>query len=543
MISILAQAPVVGPEIAWFYLAPIIVLALGGVLLITLTSVAPATRGNHIPALFSAGCGVIALVFVPFIGNRLNGLTDPATGVAILRPSQNLVSSALSVDHFTLWITGLLCVSVILVSLMLDGYLRREGLESPEWYALMLISASGGIMLASAEDLIVAFLGLEILSIAVYVLAAMHMRRTESQEAGFKYFILGALSSAIFLYGIALVYGATGSTTLTGIANSMSGRNAAGLSPSVDSSLILVGIAMLLVGFAFKVSAFPVHIWTPDVYQGSPTPVVGFMASAVKVAGFGGLLRVFLLAFGGTFAADWRVLVLCMAGLTVVFGSFLAIVQTNIKRTMAFSSIAHAGFMLVGLYAAASPGAAGDTGKRAVLFYLLAYTFMAIGTFAVISIVGGKGDGNHSIDAYTDLARRKPVLAVGFAVLLFGQVGAPFTAGFFAKLRVIAAAAQVGDTASYCLAGVAMLGAAVGAFLYLRIIVAMFFPDIAASSDADDVDTADGSIDALAAVEDLEIAPATLAVVMICAFATLVLGVFPDLGAGSLAQAALALLP
>lgn len=535
--SILAQTSVAAPEVDWFFLAPIVVLALGGILLITFTSVSPALRKNHVPALFSMATGVLALAFVPFMAGRLNDLADPFTGVPVPRPRVDLVSSALSVDHFTLWITGLICVAVILVSLILDGYLRREQLESPEWYALMLISAAGGIMLASAEDLIVAFLGLEILSIAVYVLAALHLRRTESQEAGFKYFILGALSSAIFLYGIALVYGATGSTTLAGIADAMTQRNAKGLSPAVDSSLILVGIGMLLVGFGFKVSAFPVHIWTPDVYQGSPTPVVAFMASAVKVAAFGGMLRVFLIGFGGTFASDWRILVLCMAGLTVLLGSFLAIVQTNIKRTMAFSSIAHAGFMLVGLYAASSPLAAGDTGKRAVLFYLLAYTFMAIGTFAVISIVGGTGDGDHGIEAYSNLARREPLLAAAFAVLLFGQVGAPFTSGFFAKLRVIAAAARVGQTESYVLAAVAMLGAAVGAFLYLRVIVAMFFPDVAGSEHEDD--ESEPAVEAAR----LDVPPATLGVVVLCATVTLVLGIFPDLGAGALAEAALALLP
>ena len=535
MMSFFAQVPVTTPEVQWFYLAPIIVLALGGILLITLTSVAPIMRGHHISALFTVATGVLALVFLPFIATRLDDLVDPLAGRGS-RPAVNLVSSALVVDHFTLWVTGLICVAVILVAVMLDGYLDREGFESPEWYALLLISASGGVILASAEDLIVTFLGLEILSIAVYVLAALHLRRTESQEAGFKYFILGALSSAIFLYGIALVYGATGSTTLTGIATSMTGRNAAGLSPAVDSSLIMVGIAFMLIGFGFKVSAFPLHIWTPDVYQGSPTPIVGFMTSAVKVAAFGAMLRVFLVGFGGTFASDWRVLVMFMAGFTILFGSFLAIVQTNIKRTMAFSSIAHAGFMLVGLYAAASPLAIGASGKQAVLFYLLAYTFMSIGTFAVITIVGRQGDGDHSIEAYRGLARREPLLAAAFTVLLFGQVGAPFTAGFFAKFRVIASAAQVDRTEAYVLAGVAMLGAAVGAYLYLRVVVAMFL-------DTDDqVDELSESGDeALLQAPALEVPPGTLAVVVLAAVVTLVLGVFPDIGSGALADAALAL--
>ncbi len=568
--TLLAQATqaVATPTIEWLYLAPIIILSLGGILLITLTSIAPGARGNHIPTLFTVACGMTGLVFLPLMAGRLNDLVSDgaASGIAA-RPAAGLVSSALVVDHFTLWITGLICVAVILVALVLDGYLAREGLECPEWYALLLISASGGIILASAEDLIVSFLGLEILSIAVYVLASLHLRRSDSQEAGFKYFILGALSSAFFLYGIALVYGATGSTTMNGIARSMEGVNAAGLSPAKNSSMIMVGLAMLLVGFGFKVSAFPLHIWTPDVYQGSPTPIVGFMASAVKVAAFGGMMRVFLIAFGGTFASDWRLLVMGMAGLSVLIGSFLAIVQSNIKRTMAFSSIAHAGFMLVGMYAAASPNAAGDSGRRAVLFYLLAYTFMSIGTFAVITVVGRQGDGDHSIEAYRGLAKREPILAAAFAVLLFGQVGAPFTAGFFAKFRVIAAAAQVDEAGGYVLAGVAMLGAAVGAFLYLRVVVAMFLDDtpsvaagvadaVDAGSDvADDVAVSGESVSGdsvsgdsvlvservLVAAGSLDVPPLALGVAVLTAAVTVLLGVFPDLGAGVLAEAAAAL--
>ncbi len=544
MSALLAQTTLATPEIQWLYLAPIIVLALGGILLITLTSIAPSTRGNHIPTLFTVSAGVLGLVFLPFIGDRLNDLGRSASGGG--RLGVDLVSSALVVDHFTLWVSGLICIAVILVALILDGYLTREGFDSPEWYALLLLSASGGIILAAAEDLIVSFVGLEILSIAVYVLASLHLRRTESQEAGFKYFILGALSSAIFLYGIALVYGATGSTTMSGIAGAMSGKNAAGLSPAENSSMVMVGMALLLIGFGFKVSAFPLHIWTPDVYQGAPTPIVAFMSSAVKVAAFGGMMRVFLVGFGGTFAADWRVMVMVMAGLSVLLGSFMAIVQTNIKRTMAFSSIAHAGFMLVGLYAAASPASTGgDSGRRAVLFYLLAYTFMSIGTFAVITIVGREGDGDHSIDAYRGLAKREPLLAAAFAVLLFGQVGAPFTAGFFAKFRVIAAAAEVDQTEAYVLAGVAMLGASIGAFLYLRVVVAMFLDDGAPEIEAGSVEADSAEVVAssrsVASVASLDVPPVALGVAVLTAAVTVLLGVFPDLGSGVLAEAASAL--
>ncbi|MGB5756911.1 MAG: NADH-quinone oxidoreductase subunit N, partial [Acidimicrobiales bacterium] len=473
MLAQVDQTTVEVPDVAWSLLAPFIVLAIGGILLITVTSIVPVLRGRGFPA---AATIIIAALAAAFLVPMWNRVEDDG--------AQSVVGGALSIDHFTIFVWGVICVSVFLVAALLDGYLRREQLDGPEWYVLVLMSASGGLLLASAQDLILTFLGLEILSIAVYVLAALHLRRSDSQEAAFKYFVLGALSSALFLYGIALVYGATGSTSLPVIAGARS-DNFAGLNPLEDSSMMLVGMALVLVGFAFKVSAVPFHMWTPDVYQGSPTPVVAFMASAVKVAGFAGLVRVFWEGFGYYFE-DWRPIIIVLSAASLLVGSFLALAQTNVKRMLAYSSIAHAGFMLAAVQALAVDDIADSVlAGEALLFYMLAYTVMVAGTFGVMTLVGGRGDAAHSLDDYVGLSRSRPVLAGLMAVLLFAQAGIPFTSGFWAKFRVIVAAAGSG---SYVLAGIAMLSAVVAAVLYLRIVVSMFLvqaPAVAHAATAD----------------------------------------------------------
>ncbi len=530
----------VTPNIEWSLIWPFTILALAGVLLITITSLVPSTRSGPFPGAFTAASAITAAFFIPFIARRVN---DSTAGDA---PGEFYVlSRAIVVDNFTLFITGILCVAVVLTAFLLDDYTRREGLEGPEWYALILLSASGGVLLASAEDLIVSFVGLEILSIAVYVLAALHLRRSESQEAGFKYFVLGALSSAVFLYGIALIYGATGSTTLDGISSSLRVPGVNGGTPADDASLLLVGIAFLLVGFGFKVSAAPFHVWTPDVYQGSPSPVVAFMASAVKVAAFAGFLRVFLYAFGGV-SNEWLPIIAGMAMLTLVIGAFFAVVQTNVKRMMAYSSITHAGFMLIGMHSATQDSGADILGSSAILFYLFTYSLTVIGSFAVITIVGQRGDGAHDIADYRGLAQREPVLAALFTVLLFAQAGIPFTSGFFAKFRVIAAAAS---DESYWLAGVAMLAAAVAAYLYLRLVVTMFMvgddevhadePALAASSvGAAAANLDDGDEVGLVAIERLDVPPSALVVLLVSVTAAILWGVLPDIGNGFLTDAA-----
>ena len=528
---------------AWSLIAPLVILSVGGVLLITITSVAPVLRGNGFPAGFTILTAAVAGLSISLIWDRVSD-----------EGSQSVVGRALAIDHFSLFSWAVICIAVFLVAALMDGYLRREGLDGPEWYVLILMSAAGGMLLVASEDLILTFIGLEILSIAVYVLAGLHLRRTDSQEAAFKYFVLGALSSAVFLYGIALVYGATGSTALDVIAGARS-DNPAGLNPLENSSMILVGMAMILVGFAFKVSAVPFHMWTPDVYQGSPTPVVAFMASAVKVAGFAGLARVFWQGFGWYFD-DWRPVMIVLAAATLLVGSFLALPQTNVKRMLAYSSIAHAGFMLTAVQAIASSDTEVSVlAAEALLFYLLAYAIMVAGTFGVITLVGagtgGSGDDSHSLDDYVGLSRSRPILAGLMAVLLFSQAGIPFTSGFLAKFRVIAAAA---DSGSYVLAGIAMLTAVVAAVLYLRIVVSMFLadgPTVAhAVTDTDEADTGDGGADTdhTEADEHVEVEgpavpmpPVAVVAIAVAAVATIALGVLPVVDRGILTDAAQAL--
>jgi len=445
-------SPIETPTVDWAAEAPLLILVVGALALM-LISAFVRSRRSTVP--YTALTCLIALGAIGSVVPLWREVQDPDRG-----PFSTL-AGAVGVDGFSLFVTVVLAVAVILSALLIDDYLRRESLEGVEPYVLLLLSAAGGVVMAQANDLIVLFIGLEILSLAVYILAAMHRRRLTSQEAGIKYFVLGAFSSAFFLYGIALVYGGTGTTNMVEILDLFS------TTLLVKDGLVLAGLALMLVGLGFKVAAVPFHFWTPDVYEGAPTPMVAWMASGVKVAGFAGLIRVFVLAFPA-YAVDWQPMVYVLAVLTLLVGAVLAVVQTNVKRMMAYSSINHAGFVLVGVQVAT------DQGVEAALFYLASYTFLVAGTFGVITLVGRTGDGRHTLDDYRGLSRVRPGLALLMTVFLLSQAGVPLTSGFFAKFYVITAAVDGGSTS---LAVIAMLSSVISAFLYLRITVSLYMSD------------------------------------------------------------------
>jgi NADH-quinone oxidoreductase subunit N len=440
--------PLVLPKVEWSLLAPELIL-IGGALLLL---VAGTFRRDK--AMAAASCVFTVAVAVAALVASWGLWLDVTDGDAGARLA---VADAVVVDGYGIFFTVAICCAVALGALLAFGYLRQERLESPSFLVLMMLSASGGILMAKANDLILIFLGLEILSIALYVLAGYHQRQERSREAAIKYFVLGSFSSAFFLYGVALTYGATGSTNLGFIAEFLATQ-------TVTGGVLMGGFAFLLVGLGFKVAAVPFHMWTPDVYQGAPTPVTGFMAAAAKAAGFAALLRIFFSAFG-TERLDWQPIVWVLAVLSMVVGSVLAVVQTDVKRMLAYSSISHAGYVLIGLQAANDRGIAGS------LFYLLAYTFLILGSFAVVALVAREGDSRTDLTSFRGLARDRPGLAFAFAVFLLAQAGAPFTTGFLAKFYVISAAVEA---RSYAIAIIAMLAAVVATFFYLRIIVVMY---------------------------------------------------------------------
>jgi NADH-quinone oxidoreductase subunit N len=469
--------PFVGPEVAWFALSPLLVLAAGGLLLLVVGALTPQwPRGLYaaVTASVAGTAGVLAALQWSRIADD-----GPTT----------LVAGAMSYDAFAQFLTITIAVAVILVVMITDEDLRNSDADGPEVYGLFLMAATGGVIMAAANDLIVLFLGLEALSLALYVLAASARKRADSQESGLKYFVLGGFSSAFFLYGIALIYGGTGSTNIGGIISSLQSSVTTG----GDNALVLAGIALLLVGLGFKVAAVPFHVWAPDVYQGAPTPVTAFMASVGKAAAFAAIVRVLIVALP-FYREDWRPAIWMLAVLSLVVGSALAVVQTNVKRMLAYSSISHAGFLLVAIEAAGhragepNPG----TGVAALVIYLLAYSVLVIGTFGVVTVVGRNTSGDVTLDAFKGLSTRRPALALAFTVFLFAQAGVPFTSGFVAKFGVIQAAVE---ERSYAIAIIAMVAAVIAAFLYLRIMVSVWLSGSSETSSENSAEATDGSPD------------------------------------------------
>jgi NADH-quinone oxidoreductase subunit N len=435
------------PSIRWLSILPPIIMIGGAVILLGVASLLRAPLRVRV--------STVATV----------AISGAALGVALWQWSDvqehgahTYIKQAVVMDGFSVLVTMLVAIAMLLSALVADGYLRREGVHGAEFHVLAMVSASGAMLMGMANDLIIIFLGLEILSIALYVLTAFNYKRAASGEAALKYFILGGFSSAIFVYGIALTYGATGSTNLTQIADFLS-KNVV-----LSNGLLLAGLALMLVGFAFKVAAVPFHMWTPDVYQGAPSPVTGFMSAVAKAGAFAAMLRVLFSSFG-VVSTDWRPIVYGLAVLSLVLGAFVALRQRDVKRMLAYSSINHAGFILLGVVAGTARGAS------ASLYYLFVYMFMTIGSFAVVTVLGRDGDADHDLSRYRGLAGRQPMLALALAVLLLAQAGAPFTTGLWAKVQVVFAAIEAGNVP---LGVIAMVTAVVAAYFYLRVAVLMY---------------------------------------------------------------------
>jgi len=422
-----------------------------------------------LPELVLTGWALVLLLFVAWRHQTVRDLRIAgwltlaallSTGIAAWWLWYNMAQAAglagmVAVDDFR-WVTDWLFLGGAgLTTLISFAYLEREQLVAPEYYVLLVFATLGMMLMAGGEDLMVIFLGLELMSIAVYVLAGFDRRSPRSAEAALKYFLLGAFASGFLLYGIALVYGATGTTNLSLIGIQL-GIGDGGI-------MLTAGLGLLLVGFAFKVAAVPFHMWAPDVYDGAPTPVTAFMATGVKAAAFAALFRVLTEAFAHTGA--WQEVIWWLAVVTMVGGNLLALAQRSLKRMLAYSSVAHAGYLLVAVASGKSAGTA------AFIVYLVAYTLMSMGAFAVLAAKGRRGESDVLIDDLAGLGTRRPWLAFALAVCMLSLLGFPGTAGFIGKWYILLAATSAGQN---LLAAILVLASVVSAGYYLPVIMAMY---------------------------------------------------------------------
>lgn len=438
-----AQAPLTVEGVNLVAILPESVLAAGGLLILVAGS---GLGRRHRAPITAASIVIFAAAAVAAI---------PGAGKSVLA-----YDSTVALDGFATFFKVVLAAVGAVGLLASYQFLDTEGGPATEFCGLMLLSTAGMMLMTSATDLILIFLALETFSLGFYVMAAYRRARLDSQEAALKYFLTGSFSSAFFLYGIALIYGGTGTTRLFGIANRLEPQVLEGL-------LVPAGLALLLVGLAFKVAAVPFHMWTPDAYEGAPAPVSGFMAAGSKIAGFAVLLRVMVATFP-SIAEHWQPVVAGLAVITMIVGTVVAVAQTNVKRMLAYSAIAHSGFLLLGVTAGNARGVSGS------LFYLALYSIVIIGAFAVAYAVARPGEERVRLDDYRGLWSRQPFLSGVFALLLVSLAGIPPTAGFWAKVEVFSAAASAGFVP---LVVIAFLASAVAAFFYLRVIVLMFLEE------------------------------------------------------------------
>jgi len=465
---------ITAPEIDLISLAPVLVLSVFTMLVMLMD-------------LF-IGKNKSALVFVALTGLLL-------AAVSSFAKTDWPVSSfggSYVVDHMSVFFTMIFCLSSGLAILLSVEYNKRENIRVGEYYSLIMFCTVGMIILASSTDLIMIFLGIEIVSICLYVLAGIRRGDTRSNEAALKYFLLGAFATGFLLYGMTLLYGSTGTTKLAGIAEALSHSDV------LSQPILMMGVVLLVAGFGFKVASVPFHMWTPDVYQGAPTPVTAFMAVGPKAAAFAAFFRVFTTAMP-ELAPTWEMLLSIVAIITMFVGNLGAIMQTNIKRLLAYSSISHAGYILIAIIAK------GSLATSALLYYMLAYTFMTFGVFSIVILIGRKGKENLELEDYSGLGFQAPLLGLAMSIFLLSLGGLPPLAGFVGKFYIFQAALNEGYVTLVVLA---VLNSAISFYYYLRVIVFMYMKE------------PKGEL-------QISLTPITLLVIIIGVLGTLQLGLFP----------------
>jgi NADH-quinone oxidoreductase subunit N len=460
----------------WLPILPMVVVAVAAIVVLL--------AGVHVDDSESEGLGLVTLASLALAFVFALGILGQR-GVAF--------AGAISIDSFSAFFELVILIAAMFTVMMSLDYAAENNISGAEYYSLLLFSALGMMLMSTAGDLIVIFLGLETMSIPVYVLAGIMRRNPKSNEAAIKYFLLGAFSTGFLLYGIALVYGATGTIKLGPIHDAI----ASGAMSS--NPLLLLGIGLLVIGFGFKVAAVPFHMWTPDVYEGAPTPVTAFMAVGVKLAAFAAFVRVFLVDFAAI-GAHWQTVLWVVAALTMTGGNVLAVVQTNIKRMLAYSAIAHAGYLLLGM-------AAGVQAGPAILYYLLGYAFTNLGAFAVVIALERRGEVGNRISDFRGLAERQPLLAGAMAIFLLSLAGIPPLAGFVGKFYLFSEALRQGYV---WLVIIAVFNSVVSAYYYYYVMVAMYMQE--------------GGIE----VTRLSKRPALVAAIGLAALATILIGAYPQ---------------
>ncbi len=465
------------PEIDLYFIAPEIIISTFGFLVLIIDVFSPKGQRKGYLGVF---CLIGVILSFLFALSQMGFVKSGFEGMYIS-------------DGYALFFKIIFLIIAFLTILISMGYTQREGIEFGEYYALILFSTLGMMLMAGGTHLIIIFLGLETMSISIYILAGMMREDRRSAEAALKYFLLGAFATGFLLYGIALIYGATGSFYLKDIASYIASKSL------LKSPMLLMSLVFLTIGFGFKIASVPFHMWTPDVYEGAPTSITAFMATGVKAAGFAALVRVFFSALPG-FRPDWTSIMWLIAVATMTVGNIVAISQTNIKRMLAYSSIAHAGYILVAFVAG------NDLGTSGILFYLMAYAFMNLGAFACVILLGKKGEENTLINDYAGIGFKYPLLAASMTIFLLSMAGIPPLSGFMAKFYVFSAAVK---SKFYWLAILGVLNSAISVYYYLRVTVLMYFREPERE------------------ITGLEFSPASVLALILAVIGTLYMGIFP----------------